>query len=145
MTPTKEPPTDGSAWVTGGDAAYRVLRGGSWNNNPRNCRSANPNRNNPGNRNNNGFRVVASRRALFCTGTARWESGGRVKDESRPAPVMLATASENNPGLGSLVSEAERLPNPTEFLSYNKNQLPKLSNLLPTLKKTCHRYHKPKP
>ena len=24
-------PTDGSAWLTGGDKAYRVLRGGSWN------------------------------------------------------------------------------------------------------------------
>jgi formylglycine-generating enzyme required for sulfatase activity len=39
--------------------APRVLRGGSWNNNPVNCRSANRNRNAPDNRNNNnGFRVV---------------------------------------------------------------------------------------
>ncbi|MDJ0799280.1 MAG: SUMF1/EgtB/PvdO family nonheme iron enzyme [Calothrix sp. MO_167.B12] len=36
-----------------------MLRGGSWNNNPRGCRSANRNNNNPGGRNNNiGFRVV---------------------------------------------------------------------------------------
>jgi retron-type reverse transcriptase len=36
----------------------RVLRGGSWNNNPRNLRSANRNRNTTDNRNNNnGFRV----------------------------------------------------------------------------------------
>ncbi|NJL40588.1 MAG: hypothetical protein HC840_03445 [Leptolyngbyaceae cyanobacterium RM2_2_4] len=36
-----------------------MLRGGSWNNNPRNCRSANRNRNLRDNRNNNiGFRVV---------------------------------------------------------------------------------------
>jgi len=37
----------------------RVLRGGSWNNNPRNLRSANRNRNTTDNRNNNnGFRVA---------------------------------------------------------------------------------------
>jgi len=38
---------------------FRVLRGGSWNNNHNNTRAANRNRNNPDNRNNNrGFRVV---------------------------------------------------------------------------------------
>jgi formylglycine-generating enzyme required for sulfatase activity len=37
----------------------RVLRGGSWNNNAENCRSAYRNNNNPDNRNNNvGFRLV---------------------------------------------------------------------------------------
>lgn len=37
----------------------RVVRGGSWNNNPRNVRTANRNRNNPDNRNNNnGFRIA---------------------------------------------------------------------------------------
>ncbi|MBW2737428.1 MAG: SUMF1/EgtB/PvdO family nonheme iron enzyme [Deltaproteobacteria bacterium] len=37
----------------------RVLRGGSWNNNGQNCRSANRNNNSPDNRNNNiGFRLV---------------------------------------------------------------------------------------
>ena len=39
----------------------RVNRGGSWNNNARNCRSANRNRNDPDNRNNNlGFRLCLS-------------------------------------------------------------------------------------
>jgi len=39
--------------------AARVLRGGSWNNNGRNVRSANRNHNEPGKRNNNvGFRLA---------------------------------------------------------------------------------------
>ncbi len=33
-------PTDGSAWLTEGENSPRLLRGGSWHNNPRNCRSA---------------------------------------------------------------------------------------------------------
>jgi hypothetical protein len=37
----------------------RVLRGGSWNNNPRNLRAANRNRNTTGNRNNN-FRMLVT-------------------------------------------------------------------------------------
>jgi len=41
--------------------ALKRLRGGSWNNNPENCRSAYRNYNNPDNaNNNNGFRVVSS-------------------------------------------------------------------------------------
>jgi formylglycine-generating enzyme required for sulfatase activity len=42
--------------------ALRLLRGGSWNNNPTNVRSANRNRNEPDNRNNNvGVRLVRGR------------------------------------------------------------------------------------
>ena len=41
--------------------SYRLKRGGSWNNNATNCRTANRNNNNPNNRNNNlGFRLVRS-------------------------------------------------------------------------------------
>ncbi|MBQ7634860.1 MAG: SUMF1/EgtB/PvdO family nonheme iron enzyme [Bacteroidaceae bacterium] len=37
----------------------RVNRGGSWNNNPQNCRASNRNNNTPDNRNNNlGLRLV---------------------------------------------------------------------------------------
>ena len=43
------------------EGSNRVLRGGSWNNNARNTRSANRNRNNPAERNNNGFRLALAR------------------------------------------------------------------------------------
>jgi formylglycine-generating enzyme required for sulfatase activity len=33
-------PADGSAWMAGGNSSNRVLRGGSWDHNPRGCRSA---------------------------------------------------------------------------------------------------------
>ena len=37
-------PRDGSAWTSGGDCGYRVLRGGSWGSGPLNLRSANRSR-----------------------------------------------------------------------------------------------------
>ena len=41
------------------NGSNRVIRGGSWNNNAQNCRSANRNNNDPDNRNNNlGYRVL---------------------------------------------------------------------------------------
>jgi formylglycine-generating enzyme required for sulfatase activity len=36
----KGAPSDGSAWIEGGDADLRVVRGGSWDDGPRYCRSA---------------------------------------------------------------------------------------------------------
>jgi formylglycine-generating enzyme required for sulfatase activity/uncharacterized caspase-like protein len=54
-------PVDGSAWITGGNASSRLLRGGSWRNNPDNCRSANRLRYAPTFRYSNvGFRVVCA-------------------------------------------------------------------------------------
>ncbi|MFM7646624.1 MAG: formylglycine-generating enzyme family protein, partial [Cyanobium sp.] len=53
-------PNDGRPWIgpDSGDVP-RVLRGGSWYNNPRSCRSANRDLNQPGLANGNvGFRVV---------------------------------------------------------------------------------------
>ena len=51
----------GDCGQTPGPGANRVIRGGNWNNNAQNCRSANRNNNNPNNSNNNiGFRPVNS-------------------------------------------------------------------------------------
>ncbi|MDZ7967579.1 MAG: SUMF1/EgtB/PvdO family nonheme iron enzyme [Nostoc sp. DedSLP03] len=53
-------PKDGSAWLTGKDNNIRLLRGGSWVNGARNCRSVGRYWLARANRNNNvGFRVVA--------------------------------------------------------------------------------------
>ncbi len=57
-------PTDGSAWLSGGDSNLRVLRGGSWFGNAVGLRSAIRNGVEPGARGYDGFRVVASARAL---------------------------------------------------------------------------------
>lgn len=52
-------PTDGSAWIAGGDLDIRLLRGGSWNSDPRSCRSAYRGRGSTDRRTNGiGFRVV---------------------------------------------------------------------------------------
>ena len=57
-----------------------MLRGGSWNNKPRNLRSANRNRNSAGNRNNNsGFRIAStlhrrSRRPHGAAGARVWSN-----------------------------------------------------------------------
>jgi formylglycine-generating enzyme required for sulfatase activity len=52
-------PVDGTAWLQGGDASKRVVRGGSWNAVPRNLRSASRYRNTTGNRVSDiGFRLA---------------------------------------------------------------------------------------
>lgn len=52
-------PTDGSAWVTGGDQARRVLRGGSWVDSPWTLRSADRSGNSPVTRVSfTGFRIA---------------------------------------------------------------------------------------
>ena len=57
-----------------GAGNFRLLRGGSWNNNPRNCRSAIRNRNQSANRNNNiGFRVACVAASAPLVRVGRWE------------------------------------------------------------------------
>lgn len=65
-----------------GEGSNRVIRGGSWNNNANNCRSANRNNNNPDNNwNNNGFRVALS--------LAQEDDGCRII-EQEDIPVLSA-------------------------------------------------------
>jgi formylglycine-generating enzyme required for sulfatase activity/uncharacterized caspase-like protein len=60
-------PSDGSAWMSGGDQARRVLRGGSWSLTPLSLRSAYRNRFAPGVRGNDvGFRIARTFR-LFSS------------------------------------------------------------------------------
>ncbi|MBO0723452.1 MAG: formylglycine-generating enzyme family protein, partial [Blastocatellia bacterium] len=56
-------PTDGSAWLSGGDSTLHVIRGGSWLDLGRYCRSAFRDADSAGERNSrNGFRVVCGAR-----------------------------------------------------------------------------------
>jgi len=57
-------PSDGSVWESGGKDSKRMLRGGSWSDSPRNCRSAYRYSYDLGKRNPNyGLRVVCDSRA----------------------------------------------------------------------------------
>ena len=52
-------PGDGSAWITGGDASRRMLRGGSWGSTSQYLRTAARSWYTPGGRNNlTGFRIA---------------------------------------------------------------------------------------
>jgi formylglycine-generating enzyme required for sulfatase activity len=62
-----------------GGRVLQLLRGGSWNNNPRNGRWAYRNHNQPDNANNNvGFRVACNPQAPFAVRTAARDSNGRT-------------------------------------------------------------------
>ena len=78
-----------------------MLRGGGWNNNARNCRSANRNRNTADNRNNNnGFRLVLppAHRASGRRPLTRAKSRPRIRGAKRKAAPMLVA---NREGFGA--------------------------------------------
>lgn len=78
-----------------GSGSNRVNRGGGWNNNARNCRSANRNRNDPGNRDNNlGVRLVSTVK----------DSEGPIRSDPRPASAGTNMARPVR--AGSAVREA---------------------------------------
>ena len=83
------PPLDGSVW-SGGDTSLRVLRGGSWVNNPRFLRSACRVGNLPGGRiNDAGFRVAST----LCAGAGGITVLlGVLKKRSGPFMMMMVGA-----------------------------------------------------
>ncbi|MBN1485062.1 MAG: SUMF1/EgtB/PvdO family nonheme iron enzyme [Chloroflexia bacterium] len=94
-----------------------MLRGGSWNNNERNLRSANRNNNDPDNTNNNiGFRcvVVGAPPRAFLEGQVRRVHGGGAsapREDSRPVPgwVSGGNATKDEPAPPGVVGLARRL------------------------------------
>ncbi|MGO9468777.1 MAG: SUMF1/EgtB/PvdO family nonheme iron enzyme [Isosphaeraceae bacterium] len=85
-----------------------MIRGGSWNNEPGRCRSANRNRNTPENRNNNlGFRLVLAQQTWWIPRqtepTAFRSRHPRVPGKRLQARPVLVAASE---GSGRAVSKA---------------------------------------
>ena len=79
------------------EGANRVNRGGSWNNNARNCRPANRDRNEPGNRNNNlGFRVALAPSSRTWRMPFSGQAGGPVAREGdeKPRPAGLVDGAD---------------------------------------------------
>lgn len=88
-----------------GQGDNRVNRGGSWNNNASNCRAANRNRNNPGNRNNNlGFRPAPAPPALDRRVTGLDGTG------QRPSPDSFGQTLNQPLGVGSLADAMSKAP-----------------------------------
>ncbi len=84
----------------GSGYAQFVVRGGSWNNNARNCRSAYRNNNQPDNRNNNvGVRVVVFSASTLQSPELPQGIAVSVRERvQQRVPATWATVSENQTG-----------------------------------------------
>ena len=83
------------------EGSNRVNRGGSWNNEAANCRSANRNRNDPSNRNNNlGFRLVLN--SIGITNSPGWVETREVPNRTDHFPAVIALAIAQNFNLNLL-------------------------------------------
>jgi len=95
-----------------------VIRGGSWDNNARNCRSANRNRNRPNNRNrNNGLRlaVPVAQRAGGCRPL--------TMDTILPRRPQVTGKNEGPPGVGSRSGCAAKIPGGPPFSDVRSPQV----------------------
>ena len=91
---------DTLGWRRKATGDNRVLRGGSWNNNARNCRSANRNNNDPANRNNNnGFRP--------CSSAAPQDATDSENPANRAVPAAVPSGA-SFPGRGRRTATAPR-------------------------------------
>lgn len=92
-----------------------MLRGGSWNNNPRNVRASNRNRNEPENRNNNiGFRCArdVERRLMRFRGESHGGPGCRESANLHfrtALPTRALSASNTQMQPGPVVAQAAKL------------------------------------
>ncbi|MCP5451507.1 MAG: hypothetical protein H6972_13370 [Gammaproteobacteria bacterium] len=80
------------------------MRGGSWNNDAENCRSAIRNRNDPGNRNDNlGFRLASTNPVFPPDGRRSWTAFPRVRfvQPCRAHAGLGRTKSPSSPASGS--------------------------------------------
>jgi formylglycine-generating enzyme required for sulfatase activity len=93
-------PMDGRAWVTGGNRNRRVVRGGSWDSNPRHCRSACRSYLDPGlDSYNIGFRVVCEVWKNFQRLTVTGDSALSTRGVSSRAPFpSFEWCDEHDPG-----------------------------------------------
>jgi hypothetical protein len=75
-----------------------VVRGGSWNNNPANVRSAARNNNHPDNRNNNiGFRVLCLSHIVMGSCKAPLASPELLVDQGLPAEAWAFSMVQVSP------------------------------------------------
>lgn len=98
-------------------------RGGSWNNDASNCRSANRNRNSPDNRNNNlGFRVALSSLWMWMhrTEPTTFLSDRKISDRQNtgvnPLVLVAAVAQSTGERSGGFFAEiVSRIPSRRTF------------------------------
>ena len=95
--------TDRATGEGAASGSNRVYRGGSWNNNANNCRSANRNNNNPNNRNNNiGFRAASTvpqgQAGSHPEGQCPAQAGTNRSCPGRPVARAAGSAGERRAG-----------------------------------------------